>query len=270
MKKNGFGAKYFLISFLSAVLGAVIVLGLFYQFYLLPASRQGRVLNSAAGSASIVNISGQTQSNATRAYNRIRRAVVTVENYQRPSSQADDYFSEWFGGSRGRGSDPSSSSSQQDQLAAEGSGLIYQTDGPYSYVVTNNHVIEGANRIQLLLSDGSRVNADLIGRNVAHDLAVLRISSARVKATGNFVNSDQVVAGQQVLAVGSPLGSTYAGSLTSGIVSATDRQIHEDQINLTALQTDVALNPGNSGGPLINMAGQVVGINSMKISSSQE
>ncbi|WP_143787131.1 S1C family serine protease, partial [Oenococcus oeni] len=147
---------------------------------------------------------------------------------------------------------------------------IYETDGNYSYIVTNNHVIKGANEIEIIMANGTKVKAKLIGKNATKDIAVLRISSASVTTTGTFVNSSKVQAGQQVLAIGSPLGSDYASSLTSGIVSATNRQIDDSPIKLSAIQTDVALNPGNSGGPLINMAGEVIGINSMKISSTED
>ncbi|WP_146627353.1 S1C family serine protease, partial [Oenococcus oeni] len=127
-----------------------------------------------------------------------------------------------------------------------------------------------ANEIEIIMANGTRVKAKLIGKNATKDIAVLRISSASVTTTGTFVNSSKVQAGQQVLAIGSPLGSDYASSLTSGIVSATNRQIDDSPIKLLAIQTDVALNPGNSGGPLINMAGEVIGINSMKISSTED
>ncbi|MCV3296653.1 trypsin-like peptidase domain-containing protein [Oenococcus kitaharae] len=270
MKKDFHGLRIFFIGLLSAIVGAVIVLTLFYQFYLLPASNKVQT-NSAkqAGITRVVNLSNNHSSTATQAYRRVRNAVVTVENYQRPSAQANDYFSQWFGGFGGSSSS-SDSSSDQPQLAAEGTGLVYEKDGSDAYVVTNNHVVAGADEIELLFRNGRRIKASLVGRNVSHDIAVLRISSANVTQTGKFADSSSVVPGQQVLALGSPLGSDYANSLTSGIVSANDRQINDDPVRLTAIQTDVALNPGNSGGPLINMAGGVIGINSMKISSSSD
>ncbi|OIK98309.1 trypsin [Oenococcus oeni] len=270
MKNKDHIFKYFLIGLLSAIIGATVVLGCFYLFYLAPAQNKAAKSSSiAAGMTKVVNLTGTSSSQATKAYNKVKNAVVTVENYQKPSTEASDYFFEWFGSQSG-GSSSSSSSSTEDQLAAEGTGLIYETDGNYSYIVTNNHVIKGANEIEIIMANGTKVKAKLIGKNATKDIAVLRISSASVTTTGTFVNSSKVQAGQQVLAIGSPLGSDYASSLTSGIVSATNRQIDDSPIKLSAIQTDVALNPGNSGGPLINMAGEVVGINSMKISSTED
>lgn len=270
MKNKDHIFKYFLIGLLSAIIGATVVLGCFYLFYLAPAQNKAAKSSSiAAGMTKVVNLTGTSSSQATKAYNKVKNAVVTVENYQKPSTEASDYFSEWFGSQSG-GSSSSSSSSTEDQLAAEGTGLIYETDGNYSYIVTNNHVIKRANEIEIIMANGTKVKAKLIGKNATKDIAVLRISSASVTTTGTFVNSSKVQAGQQVLAIGSPLGSDYASSLTSGIVSATNRQIDDSPIKLSAIQTDVALNPGNSGGPLINMAGEVIGINSMKISSTED
>ncbi|OIM11791.1 S1C family serine protease, partial [Oenococcus oeni] len=270
MKNKDHIFKYFLIGLLSAIIGATVVLGCFYLFYLAPAQNKAAKSSSiAAGMTKVVNLTGTSSSQATKAYNKVKNAVVTVENYQKPSTEASDYFFEWFGSQSG-GSSSSSSSSTEDQLAAEGTGLIYETDGNYSYIVTNNHVIKGANEIEIIMANGTKVKAKLIGKNATKDIAVLRISSASVTTTGTFVNSSKVQAGQQVLAIGSPLGSDYASSLTSGIVSATNRQIDDSPIKLSAIQTDVALNPGNSGGPLINMAGEVIGINSMKISSTED
>lgn len=269
MKNKDHIFKYFLIGLLSAIIGATVVLGCFYLFYLAPAQNKAAKSSSiAAGMTKVVNLTGTSSSQATKAYNKVKNAVVTVESYQKTSTEASDYFSEWFGSQSGGSS--SSSSSTEDQLAAEGTGLIYETDGNYSYIVTNNHVIKGANEIEIIMANGTKVKAKLIGKNATKDIAVLRISSASVTTTGTFVNSSKVQAGQQVLAIGSPLGSDYASSLTSGIVSATNRQIDDSPIKLSAIQTDVALNPGNSGGPLINMAGEVIGINSMKISSTED
>lgn len=277
MKNKDHIFKYFLIGLLSAIIGATVVLGCFYLFYLAPAQNKAAKSSSiAAGMTKVVNLTGTSSSQATKAYNKVKNAVVTVENYQKPSAEASDYFSEWFGsesgqsGSSSSSDSSSSSSSTEDELAAEGTGMIYETDGNYSYIVTNNHVIKGANEIEIIMANGTKVKAKLIGKNATKDVAVLRISSADVTSTATFVNSSDVEPGQQVLAIGSPLGSDYASSLTSGIVSAVNRQIDDDPIKLSAIQTDVALNAGNSGGPLINMAGEVIGINSMKISSTED
>nr|WP_236005968.1 trypsin-like peptidase domain-containing protein [Desemzia sp. RIT 804] len=160
------------------------------------------------------------------------------------------------------------------QTAGEGSGVIYKTDGDVSYIVTNNHVIEGSDAIEVLLKDGTKVEAELVGTDSWTDLAVLKISSENVTTVAEFGDSDALTVGEPALAIGSPLGTNYASSVTSGIISAKNRSVPVDidangavDWEMTAIQTDAAINPGNSGGALVNIAGQVIGINSMKISS---
>lgn len=159
--------------------------------------------------------------------------------------------------------------------ASEGSGVIYKKDDKFAYIVTNNHVIKGADGLQVILEDGSKEDAELIGGDTWTDLAVLKISSSSVKAIAEFGDSDQVRVGEKTFAIGSPLGSELATSVTSGIISAVDRPVDTDidgdgskDWTMTAIQTDAAINPGNSGGALINEAGQVIGINSLKIGGS--
>ena len=140
--------------------------------------------------------------------------------------------------------------------------------------MTNNHVISGANKVEVLLSSGKKVKASVVGHDSVSDLAVLKIDASNVKQVATFGNSDNISVGETVLAIGSPLGSEYATSLTQGIISAKKRTIDVTDSNgtstgqATVIQTDAAINPGNSGGPLINLAGQVIGINSMKLSST--
>ncbi|WP_455647576.1 S1C family serine protease [Leuconostoc sp.] len=186
---------------------------------------------------------------ATSAYNKVSDAVVSVLNFYQTGK---DSFQE----------------------ASEGSGVIYKKSGDAAYVVTNNHVINGAAQIQVMLHDGQKVTATLVGKDAMTDLAVLKIAADKVTTTAAFGDSNKIQVGQKVLAIGSPLGSQYASSVTEGIISAKKRLVEsssEDGQNYggsTVIQTDAAINPGNSGGPLINFAGQVIGINSMKLSSS--
>ena len=186
---------------------------------------------------------------ATSAYNKVSDAVVSVLNF---SQIGKDSFQE----------------------ASEGSGVIYKKSGDAAYVVTNNHVINGAAQIQVMLHDGQKVTATLVGKDAMTDLAVLKIAADKVTTTAAFGDSNKIQVGQKVLAIGSPLGSQYASSVTEVIISAKKRLVEsssEDGQNYggsTVIQTDAAINPGNSGGPLINFAGQVIGINSMKLSSS--
>lgn len=186
---------------------------------------------------------------ATSAYNKVSDAVVSVLNF---SQTGKDFFQE----------------------VSEGSGVIYKKSGDAAYVVTNNHVINGAAQIQVMLHDGQKVTATLVGKDAMTDLAVLKIAADKVTTTAEFGDSNKIQVGQKVLAIGSPLGAQYASSVTEGIISAKKRLVEyssEDGQNYggsTVIQTDAAINPGNSGGPLINFAGQVIGINSMKLSSS--
>lgn len=173
-------------------------------------------------------------------------------------------------------SSDSSSSNSALEAASEGSGVIYKKNGNTAYVVTNNHVVSGSSKLEVILSSGKKINAKIVGTDATTDLAVLKINAANVSTVASFGNSNQIEAGQSVLAIGSPLGSDYATSVTEGIISAKKRTVQvQDNSgsttgNASVIQTDAAINPGNSGGPLINLAGQVIGINSMKLSSDEE
>ncbi|WP_433166283.1 S1C family serine protease [Kribbella sp. CA-247076] len=143
---------------------------------------------------------------------------------------------------------------------ATGSGFAIDQQG---HVVTNAHVVEGASDVSLVLSNGRRVDAEIIGADEDNDLAVLQVSAADAEGLRALTlgRSAQLRVGDPVLAVGSPLG--LEGTVTAGIVSAVDRQARfgDSGNRQSAIQTDAAINPGNSGGPLVNAAGQVVGVN---------
>lgn len=156
-----------------------------------------------------------------------------------------------------------------------GSGVIYKKANGKAYVVTNHHVIDGARQIEVSLTDGTRVEAKLLGTDILTDLAVLEIEDEGVKTVAEFGNSDTLRPGEPAIAIGNPLGLRFSSSVTQGIISAVERSIPVDltgngQIDWQAevLQTDAAINPGNSGGALINIKGQVIGINSMKIAQA--
>jgi len=151
------------------------------------------------------------------------------------------------------------------QVSAEGSGIIMTTDGN---IITNEHVIDAADKIQVVTSDGKSYDATVVGKDLRTDLAVIKISATGLtKAT--FGNSDQIKVGEQVLAIGNPGGLEFAGSVTDGIVSALNRKIvSENNYSMNCIQTNAAINPGNSGGALVNMYGQVIGITSSKIAAT--
>ncbi|MGE5139151.1 MAG: S1C family serine protease [Rudaea sp.] len=145
---------------------------------------------------------------------------------------------------------------------AEGSGFIIDQQGR---IVTNAHVVDGASQLQVIYADGTKVSATLVGEDTNADVAVLKVSG-KVPGTLSLANSSSLQPGESVIAIGSPLGS-YEGSVTTGVVSGLNRSV--DGSGLSGLiQTDAAINHGNSGGPLLNLSGQVVGINTLVIQNT--
>ena len=140
---------------------------------------------------------------------------------------------------------------------ASGSGVIISPEG---YVITNNHVVEGARSLEVIFADGSRVQANLVGTDPVADVAVVQIPTP-VPAYAELGNSDNLNPGETVIAIGSPLGN-FRNTVTVGVVSATGRSVDSME---DLIQTDAAINHGNSGGPLVNLAGQVVGINTLVV-----
>jgi len=147
--------------------------------------------------------------------------------------------------------------------SASGTGIIMSEDG---YIITNYHVVEDSSAISVTLENGDEFSAALVGSDEQSDLAVLKIDAESLTAA-EFGDSDALEVGDTVLAIGNPLGTDLKGTLTDGIISAINRDIIVDGREMTLLQTNAALNSGNSGGPLINIYGQIIGINTMKISS---
>ena len=212
----------------------------------------------------------------TKAVKKVQNAVVSVINYQEGSSS--DSLNELYG--RIFGGDDNSDSSQDKskdsdglQVAGEGSGVIYKKDGKEAYIVTNNHVVDGAKKLEIMLSDGSKITGELVGKDTYSDLAVVKVSSDKIKTVAEFADSNSLTVGEKAIAIGSPLGTEYANSVTEGIVSSLSRTVtmqndNGETVSTNAIQTDAAINPGNSGGALVNIEGQVIGINSSKISST--
>lgn len=223
-------------------------------------------VNEETGEVVTTNVSIDVTSDVTEAVVKVEDAVVSVVNMQAQQTGGD------FGGAF-----ETEESMQEEgslETAGEGSGVIYKKDKDTAYVVTNNHVIDGSDAIEVILKDGTKVEAKMIGTDIWTDLAVLSIPAENVTTVATFGDSDSLKVGEPAIAIGSPLGTNFASSVTQGIISAKNRSVETDitgdgvvDWEVTALQTDAAINPGNSGGALINIAGQVIGINSMKISS---
>lgn len=144
-----------------------------------------------------------------------------------------------------------------------GSGVVLSTDG---YIVTNAHVISEADKCTVVLMNGRECDALLVGEDSQTDLAVLKVN-AKGLVPADFGNSDELRVGESVFAIGNPLGEEFSHTLTNGIISAIDRHVDYSGTNMPLIQTNTALNEGNSGGPLFNMYGQVIGITNMKMSN---
>lgn len=222
---------------------------------------QGNSTSNQANTTSVSNVQYSNDTSTTQAVEKVQDAVVSVINYQTQSSNS---LSSIFGNIE---------SSDELAVAGEGSGVIYKKDGDTAYIVTNNHVISGAEKIDILLASGEKLSGELVGADTYSDIAVIKITADKVTTVAEFANSDTIKVGETAIAIGSPLGSVYANTVTQGIISSLSRTVtsqteNGQTISTNAIQTDTAINPGNSGGPLINIQGQVIGINSSKITSS--
>lgn len=198
-----------------------------------------------------INVDVTTQ--ITEVVEEVSPAVVGVNNIQ--ESPGDDFWDR-----------------EEDGQLFTGSGVIYKRNGGYAYVITNHHVVEGADELEVVLFDDTTLKAELLGSDLFSDLAVLRMDGKNIKKTIERGSSDNVKVGEPAITIGNPLGHMFAGSITQGIISGKQRTIPQDfdqdgraDWQAEVIQTDAAINPGNSGGALINIEGQLIGINSMKI-----
>ncbi|MDR1102016.1 MAG: trypsin-like peptidase domain-containing protein [Clostridiales bacterium] len=146
-----------------------------------------------------------------------------------------------------------------------GSGIIFRADG---YIVTNNHVVDGASDITVILNTGEEFSAKVIGKDAKTDLAVVKIEKIGLPFA-DFGASSELEVGEVAVAIGNPLGQEFAGTITVGFISALNRTLEVEGREFTLIQTDAAINPGNSGGALVNGYGQVIGINTVKVSSAE-
>ena len=249
-KKIGQLLLIILISFFSGVLGSLTILQL----------NQKQKTNTQ-NSTTITQTSVKNENSTTKAVDKVKDAVVSIITYSANSQNSLFGYSE------------SDTDTNTEQVSSQGSGVIYKKDGEYAYIVTNTHVINGANKLDIRLADGTKVPGEIVGTDTYSDIAVVKISSEKVSAVAEFGDSSKLTVGETAIAIGSPLGSEYANTVTQGIVSSLNRTVSlksEDgqAISTKAIQTDTAINPGNSGGPLINIQGQVIGITSSKIATN--
>ncbi|ASN07140.1 S1C family serine protease [Virgibacillus necropolis] len=162
------------------------------------------------------------------------------------------------------------------QKAGSGSGIIYKKADGKAYVVTNHHVVEGAEEVEVVLNNGDRIKAKVLGSDPLTDLAVLQIDGKKIETVAKLGSSEEAKVGETVVAIGNPLGMNFANSVTKGIISGKERSVSIDTNKdkqpdwvTEVIQTDAAINPGNSGGALVNSDGEVIGINSMKIAKKE-
>ena len=249
-KKIGQLLLIILISFFSGVLGSLTILQL----------NQKQETNTQ-NSTTITQTAVKNENSTTKAVDKVKDAVVSIITYSANSQNSLFGYGE------------SDTDTNTEQVSSQGSGVIYKKDGEYAYIVTNTHVINGAKKVDIRLADGTKVPGEIVGTDTYSDIAVVKISSEKVSAVAEFGDSSKLTVGETAIAIGSPLGSEYANTVTQGIVSSLNRTVSlksEDgqAISTKAIQTDTAINPGNSGGPLINIQGQVIGITSSKIATN--
>ena len=158
---------------------------------------------------------------------------------------------------------------------SSGTGFVYKQEGNTSYVMTNNHVIANGDTAKIIFSDGSEADTKILGGDTYADIAVLTTSSKSIKQVATIGNTENIKLGDTTFAVGAPLGDNYSGTVTKGILSGKDRLVEVSFSGTTSdyymkvLQTDAALNPGNSGGPLCNINGEVIGVTSLKLTQEK-
>ncbi|WP_368403379.1 S1C family serine protease [Streptococcus parasanguinis] len=249
LKKIGNIALIFVVGLLGGLLGTFLTLQTSHSS---TSNTESKQVHSTT-----VKTAYKNTTSTSEAVDKVKNAVVSVITYSDSSNQG--LFEK--------------EDNSDSQISSEGSGVIYKKEGKYAYLVTNTHVINGAKKVDILLADGNKVPGEVVGSDVYSDIAVVRISADKAKAVAEFGDSNQLTVGETAIAIGSPLGTDYANSVTQGIISSQGRNVklkadNGQNISTRALQTDAAINPGNSGGPLINIQGQVIGITSSKISNN--
>ena len=249
-KKWGQLLVVILISFFSGVLGTFTTLQL--------SQKQN---SDTTTTTTVSKTAVKNENSTTQAVDKVKDAVVSVITYS--ANSQNSLF----------GSTDTDTDTNTEQVSSEGSGVIYKKEGNFAYLVTNTHVINGAKKVDIRLADGTKVPGEIVGSDTYSDIAVVKIAADKVTTVAEFGDSDQLTVGETAIAIGSPLGSEYANTVTQGIVSSLNRNVSlksEDgqAISTKAIQTDTAINPGNSGGPLINIQGQVIGITSSKIATN--
>lgn len=261
-RKNRRGAgvgRTIMTSVTSAVIGGMVVL-----LTLPTLSNAGYINMVKPGTTNVMSnptanlfatpVSVKVDTGTVDAVNKVENAVVGVINIGRTRSN-------WM------------NSNTQDVEQGEGSGVIFEKKGGKAHIITNYHVIDQAQKLEIALPTGEKVEAKILGADMYADLAVLEIDGSKVTAVAELGDSSTLQVGEPAIAIGNPLGMKFSRTVTQGIISSLERSMPmdfnedgQDDWELDVLQTDAAINPGNSGGALVNIQGQVIGINTLKIS----
>ena len=250
---NNKPAKRFLSTVGAGVIGSVLTLAVVVNTDLIQAvSPESTPVTENATAYTVQQTANKTVNSLSDMVESASSAIVGIVTYQTPGNRFVQ--------------------NAEAVQRGSGSGVVYKIDGDKAYIVTNNHVIEGAERLEVSLESGEKTAAELVGKDALSDLAVLTIDAKHADAVLEFGDSDKLRAGDEVVAIGNPLGLDFSGTVTQGIVSAVNRSINVNtsagEWEMNVIQTDAAINPGNSGGALLNTTGQVIGINSLKIAEN--
>ena len=235
--------SYFIVGLIGALIGGLLFASSYKGIDYLPFERDtAPEADDGNGDSSTTLPDEYQRTEVTVAVERVTPAVVGISNYITIEQRGNRMLIE----------------------QAAGSGVVITDTG---YIVTNQHVIEGAEQIDVVFHDGTISSGTLIGEDALTDLAVIKTEENSAAKTVEFSDSEKVLPGESAIAIGNPLGLVFQHTVTVGVVSAIERQvpIPGSQYRYTFIQTDAAINEGNSGGPLINLAGEVMGINSAKI-----
>lgn len=259
-KRSGSIGRTVLTSVTSAVIGGMVVL------LMLPTlSNSGYInmvepgtsndISKSAANLFATPVSVKVETGTVNAVKKVENAVVGVINIGRARSN-------WF-------------RNTQDIEQGEGSGVIFEKKGGKAHIITNYHVIDQAQKLEVALPTGEKVEAKVLGADPFADLAVLEIDGSKVTTVAELGDSSTLQVGEPAIAIGNPLGMKFSRTVTQGIISSLERSMPmdfnedgQDDWELDVLQTDAAINPGNSGGALVNIQGQVIGINTLKISKA--
>ena len=229
-KKSLFDNKGLVYSFVTFLI-CLCLFGAFYEFYL---------KNLKVETIKTIKDVTVTDTGIADAVEKVYDSVVTVKNYSR------------------------------GQLYSTGSGFVFKTDDKFGYILTNYHVISGGSEVSVVFTNNKEEKVTVVGYDEYSDIAVLSIDKSNILATAQLGSSESLRIGDTTYAVGTPVDSSvYSWSVTRGILSGKNRMVQVDNYVMSVLQTDTAINSGNSGGPLCNANGEVIGITNMKLASSQ-